>query len=627
MKKLILLHTINQFEEYCYLQKDFYKDPEIKIIAFTLHLRMFLKSKNIQYFVDEEYITEEETVKSDEQAFYFAKNWSQELFKFNNIDLSWSNFLIYLYDWSIRFRTIQTVLNIIDNEEPDEIITLKEKNVHILRFRKIVEYLCEIKKVSFILLSLEKDFLNIKNYTKIKQSLLSKIGNTKASIFTIESTIKLISLVQDLIFSIFKKSKKRILVYRYSHHEVIIPLISKKYNITLLDDRPNYLKKRDFKQILIGQDGTFRRFFDFFESKKLKKKVDFYFNAYFKKWEKHIEDPVYQTFFKYKNIDLWPLLRYGFFNPLFFRFKDFIKFILMSYRILTKKKYDLIIFETDIRPIDRILSIVASKFNIPTLVIQHGINPRPLMEFPHPSKIYAVWGNRNWKAYKEFGLDLNKLVITGCPRFDQYVYISRNPDFKEKIKLSVYKDFKIDKDKKLIVLTTTQNDVYKNIYTADATHLEIEKIFEIVFSVVNVMPNIHLIAKLHPADQFDKIPFQIKNNLKVNNISITKDYNIINLIVACDSLISYYSTTIIEAMILFKPVTIIRFKKSAEIIPIDDETVPKVSNYEELLKRISDSLNKSVPIKKYKEFLQDYIYKTDGLSTKRVLRLIDSILK
>jgi len=73
-------------------KKNFFKNLDVKILAFNLHLKLFLKKQNIPYYVDEEYIFDEESVKIDELALYFTINCGKNFFKFSSIDLSLIDF-------------------------------------------------------------------------------------------------------------------------------------------------------------------------------------------------------------------------------------------------------------------------------------------------------------------------------------------------------------------------------------------------------------------------------------------------------------------------------------------------------------------------------------------------------
>ena len=136
-----------------------------------------------------------------------------------------------------------------------------------------------------------------------------------------------------------------------------------------------------------------------------------------------------------------------------------------------------------------------------------------------------------------------------------------------------------------------------------------------------------MILKLHPGDYHGDIPLKMSESLGVKNISITNDYDIVDLLVACDCLITGYSTTILEAMLLEKPIIIISFRESMEIMPIKEyNIVSHVSNYKDLFDVMKEIIKKPVPLIEYRKFLKDSLYKLDGLSTKRILDIINTFV-
>ena len=113
----------------------------------------------------------------------------------------------------------------------------------------------------------------------------------------------------------------------------------------------------------------------------------------------------------------------------------------------------------------------------------------------------------------------------------------------------------------------------------------------------------------------------------VNCVSVIKNYNLTNLIVSCDCLITKYSTVGLEAMILEKPVICLNVNKD-QIHYIVNKAAFELSNCNEMPSLIKQILeNPSLKSKEMKQFTEMYNYKNDGLATQRVYRTIIKLLK
>ena len=555
-------------------------------------------------------------------------NWHNDLFKFDNISLGIIVQRGFFYSLCKIIRSMIITQNIIKHEQPTEIIAFKDGNPHLDEINNMIEYICSLNNVSINFISMEdnikKSNQNLKN---THSSLLDIIGNSTAFKFCIKYLSKLIWLLNDLKMRIFRRKFKNILLYKYDYHETIAQKLSKKSNLILLSERPDILKNRDVTRLFKDKYCVNLMFYDLFNSRKIIKLTDFFFNKLYKNWEVIIEKPSFQQVFRYDNISFWPIFEKKLKQNLFPHFKGIIKDILIAHKILKKYNYDLIIFEVDSRDRERCMSIIASRMNIPTLVIQHGVSGQPLGMVPTFSTKVALWGKISQDYFKNYGLESKKIIITGAPRLDKYVFLNKNKHLMNSIKETVYNEFSIEKTKKLILLTTTHNTYYKRSNAMDLNHYEVEKMYNMVFNAMKNLPNSHLIIKLRQNDIDKEIAFKIKELLKIKNVSIIDNYNIANLIVSCDCLISGYSTTVIEAMLLEKPIVIIDFRKNAEAIPLSQYNIGyKASNDKELLNGINNSFDNPILLENYEMFLKDYLYQIDGMSTNRVIKVVNNLL-
>ena len=90
-------------------------------------------------------------------------------------------------------------------------------------------------------------------------------------------------------------------------------------------------------------------------------------------------------------------------------------------RLLECMRPDKILLSTDVHMISRILALKAKEKNIPSLVIQHGATISPYGYVPVSADYMAVWGEVSRKWFIHNGVNNDKLVLTGNPKYDDHL--------------------------------------------------------------------------------------------------------------------------------------------------------------------------------------------------------------
>ncbi|MFX1383570.1 MAG: CDP-glycerol glycerophosphotransferase family protein [Promethearchaeota archaeon] len=630
MDKLIIIHSIKQFKLYNKIDKNFLENPSIKILAFTIEIRLYLQSMNIPYLIQEQFMDEETIVKIDECAMYYADIWHNNSLKFVGLPLG-SRFHTFI-SFSKIITSLHVFLKIIESEKPLEIIIIEDRNEDIITINYVLQHICSIKNIHLKVLSKKKPtssfiYEDIQTRNKNNKSIFLLIGESYVYKYFLRVLFNIIWKLQDFNWKFSKHTKKTILIPgRYYYHGSIVQKLSNIHRLVLFDFRPQILRKKDLLFLFSKKREGSWRFLDLHHDKKMEKQVNIFLKKSFKEWNKILESPKFKEIFTYNGISFWPILKKTL-PYILLNYKLYIIRFLINYKILKRNKYDLLILEQDFKPTNKTLSYIASKMNIPSLIIQHGFTGHYSAIIPTYCTKLAVWGKVSRDYLNQHGLGNNKMVITGTPRYDEYFKMKKDQKLRIKIKDSVYKHFNIDKSRKLYVLAGIFGHFYNYSSSYSYNHLEYERFLKMTFKAIKKLSNSHLIVKLRNLEPHSEIPLRIKEALDLPNLSIVTDYKMIDLIVACDCLITGYSSTGIEAMILEKPIIIINFRKSTETIPFNDyNAVFSVSNFEDLLNAMEQSLIKPVPVENYNKFLKDYIYKTDELSTNRVFNLINNLL-
>lgn len=247
---------------------------------------------------------------------------------------------------------------------------------------------------------------------------------------------------------------------------------------------------------------------------------------------------------------------------------------------------------------------------IPNIILQHGTpNLYSRHAFvPFEGDCFAAWGEFSKDFLVKNHVDPSRIVITGGIPFDKAP--EANKDY-------VAKQIGIDAQKKWIVLTT-QPVGPGNRPTLDET---IRSIIELV-SCSQKYSDIEFIIQIHPHQNIDiirKIADVVPNHKAV----ITQYKNTEELIASSDGMITYFSTTAIDAVLLQKPLMLINLTDGEQFYPFAElgvaYSVSKVDEIEHAFDKLvlgevqcQQNWNKAVEIMNYKN---------DGRALERVLSL------
>ncbi len=640
MTKIIFMHTINHFKQFIDLKADFFSNSQIQIFAIDIELRLLLNKKKIQYNVPENFIYETEINRMREATFNISYNWHNDFFKFKDISLGRLDSWNYIYYFARIIRNLKTILNIIIRFNPDELISFIDQDYLVKEFNSVLEYVCKMRNIKITILPLEKGNGIQKTRLKLRNSFESLIYSvnslptyTPVKLFLkpVSNLLKKYKKIQNQKVS---KNLKYILIEGYHRNIELMNNLSREINIqVLLLDRSESLATF-FKNIincLFCKKTGFHIFFEFYKTKKIKKEADKFLKANFKKWRNYIKESKFKNQFKYENISFWPIVSNYIKNSIFIEFRRFIENILTNIRLYKKENIDLITVNDDVSEFTKTMASVTSKMKIQSLVLQRGATQYfyDLGFLPLTAEKIAVWGETSKKNLNDNGLPFERMIITGAPNLDKYFYFNQNDKIKEKIKNSVYKDFGLEKDKKLIVYTAGHLIVYRRIEGINLSTSEFIRYYELILNTVKELPESHLIIKLHYAKPHNRhiIETMIKN-LKVKNVTVVLNYNIENLLIACDCLVSGWSTTGIEGLYLNKPLIVMVLRKRRFPIPyMEEKAAFGVSNVEDFKSKLKIVFKNPIVLKEGREvFLRNYLHKLDGLSIKRVSNLIKKMI-
>ncbi len=249
--------------------------------------------------------------------------------------------------------------------------------------------------------------------------------------------------------------------------------------------------------------------------------------------------------------------------------------------------------------------------NIPTVIVQHGTpNRYSLHAFaPFEGNIFAAWGQFSKDFLVENGVDGKKIILTGGVPFDRT--LSLNPD-----KNKIAKELKIDPNKKWIVFTT-QGLGPGGMPTEEEIKVGISEICREAMKY----PEIQLIFQVHPSQDLDHVKL-ILNNIEGNNSIVIKYKDTEELMAASYGVITFFSTTALDAVIMKKPLMLINLGDDKDFLPFvnmqaafgaySEDHISSI--FQEFLTNSKDEAD----LKKAAEYVN---FKNDGKALQRVMDL------
>jgi hypothetical protein len=345
-----------------------------------------------------------------------------------------------------------------------------------------------------------------------------------------------------------------------------------------------------------------------------------------KAWKQARRDSDFQRLFNFNGIPLWDVMEPVLSKVMNDLVPTYLKMVSSIYRGLEALRPRIVVLNLDSSPFERALCLVAHQKDIPTIVVQHGIQAelRGGLGTIY-SDVLAVWGNAHRRRYKAQMNSTKKLVVTGNPDFDRFINLM-NQDWCA-IRRQVCSTLKLNPNKKVVLLalrTNTPDYWFSAFRYADAEVF----LFDQTLRAVQELEDVQILVKLHPGDRHQDI-YEAK--LKESGIDgttvIVRSFPLDNALITCDAVVTHGSTVALEAMILSKPVVIANFTQREDLIPYAQEgpaqSVCTPALLTDVLRKtlfnnpeISDRENKRL------KFIRDYAYQIDGLATQRVVDLI-----
>ncbi len=384
------------------------------------------------------------------------------------------------------------------------------------------------------------------------------------------------------------------------------------------------------------QDATFRPIFlrdiwSFDYSKKLKtRKIPFLVAPLpgFKKSFKiqPAEKEKLQSFFIYRGFNLSPIVmkRINFLFCTFF--PQLGRLVAHLQKILSNPKPRLIVVDEDVCEFNKILLSVGNQLGIPGIVVQHGAHGLPQGFYPGTASHMAVWGDLSFKKFAEWGIEPERMTVTGVSKYDKLIQTARPARVKDR---EFCKRLGISDKKPLILVCpgiSAANPFEKYHEHVSSFEENIAMIRE-TLNALGSRENVQIVIKLHQRDRDEKYISEMISRLKLRaKVLVLKNCDTTRLLQSVDLLIASYSSVVIEAMILDVPIITTNFSGEPDLMPYAEFGGAVGISRPGAMERAIDEVMSQETVQQQlaqgrKLFLKKFIFQPDGKSTARIAQL------
>lgn len=389
---------------------------------------------------------------------------------------------------------------------------------------------------------------------------------------------------------------------------------SKHFSETF-SDTAKLLKSQGYSIMVIGEYESSIQESDFVSIPTLLKKEHKSVKAKIRRFQKRIN--IFRKSDVFKELRkkfplIWNVFEDNLKQLLFSIFPDIALRIPVANRVIMCLKPQLITGGDDCDYRARIYFLAAHQKDLPTLLIQQGLDSYKTVDFMFLSTDrVAVIGKETYNRFVKMGIDREKIVITGRPDFDNLLIEDTDKEFPEFLKRRKITRY---------ILFTSQPFVPGAFKSPESRRKIIESIYSLASS------DMPIVVKPHPGE---KIKFHEAYARKYSNaILVSKDADTNQLIRSCEIFMTCSSTTALQALIAEKPVIIINFDNCSEHSPYyNSEATLKVHSPDELNKIIRHVFNnkESLLLKSKKtrdHFIARNVYLSHGKASERVKNII-----
>lgn len=597
----------------------------LKLVALDYSAHLILKRNKIEHIMLDEFISYDEYGEIDSLAHTIPQIWSK--FDIDQLLLHKQINLGEVIEWEMVYSLVKFVRlfhginKAISALRPDNVIVHSQNDY----INKIVKQVCDNLSISVTTIdgggpadslfwldniSVTLDLFGRPTTITVSRDTYQKIKSIVDSIGKMIS--KLISVDKD------KTSSILLLEFNLVNYKLLIEsLQERKIGVVLLNQRRpviwNTSSLRIFSELHLEYN-----FLRQYSTPSLEKMISDKTMKINSALEDYSSNTYLSDLFSFKSSTFWPGFRDDFINFCKKRLAEAVSEASLGDAALEKEKPRSLLVWSDHSQFEKTMVLLAKRHGIPTFVIQHGMlgnilrNGKSVWASQDNKRIYAdhycCWGKitRDW--YVKQGIDPNKLILTGSPRYDAY------------FKTTAYSG-----DDILLATSGIPSNTF-SIFSSIKHIEDYEKKIRNICRAAKRFPQ-RFVVKLHPyADE----GFDIINAVKEENPDaiIVKNMSIVDALSRSGIVISTGSSVLLEAMLLDKPTIMLRYINGVEqqevsysefgaSVGIDGD---EDSVYNAIYEILHDNNFRDSLIQRGREYIEQYL-EYRGSSTQRLAEI------
>ncbi|MCM8814323.1 MAG: polysaccharide pyruvyl transferase family protein [Candidatus Omnitrophica bacterium] len=256
---------------------------------------------------------------------------------------------------------------------------------------------------------------------------------------------------------------------------------------------------------------------------------------------------------------------------------------------------------------------------IKTLIVQHGTpNKYSLHAFaPFEADCFAAWGEFSRQFLIEQGVAAERIVVTGGVHFDRTIALRPS-------RQAIFEALGIPHSREKLIVFTTQGPGPGNCPSAETITAAVQEIAR----CAGLHAEVQLLFQVHPSQEISQIQAVLKNMPEYAEMLVCKYCDTEALMAIADGVITFFSTTALDAVVLRKPLLLINLGEDRTFLPFVQRgaafgayAVAEIAPAFEKLLCSGQELDAA-----RERAIEDVVYKTDGQATTRIASVIDRLL-
>jgi len=314
---------------------------------------------------------------------------------------------------------------------------------------------------------------------------------------------------------------------------------------------------------------------------------------------------------QFRGVDLWPFCRSDFHNLFLRRLPQAYEHYQLARAVFKAYQGQIVFTASDSHYMGMLFVRAAEREGRRSLTIQHGmVNHPDASSLPVRATQMAVMGEAIKEWLVDYGAKPEQMVVTGQPRFDALI----RPPSVDRAALLTELDLQPEAQTWLIAPERLWGVWMR----------------QVLFDALDAMPDVQAVVRVHPFDNPADYQKALKTHPNLSaRVRLARAYDVPSALNACDVLVFGRSTLGLEALLLDKPLIVVRppGKVGLNLPPYLHDYLDAVNclcaqNSEELVQawHALQRVETAAQVQQVKEWIvQRYACGRDGHSARRVL--------